>query len=325
MKYTCLLYAGDGFDEEVLKNVKYMYEELEYLVAYGDVITRTNLLVLLRFSNLDLNQLKNADIDEVHIFDYVCDSTKITEIVKARPDVRIRIYVSSQLRKDELEALQKKKMLDLNAEIVKAFYPVVTKFWKGEIRHPTKFRFIHIGNYKSTYEDDLVSQEFLKLIYKLNCKVYGAGWDTNHKHLFAKKVRLNETVKMYAGSQYALGQMYPYQRGKTVSGRFWLAPLNGCVLISEGLISDFDFPGVIAYRDFRFKERTLAERKALASSAKRFWDYQYLLTRALSKTNHKHRKYSKNFFILLIKGFILQFTLIHLLVQLKARLRVFVK
>jgi hypothetical protein len=93
--------------------------------------------------------------------------------------------------------------------------------------------------------------------------------------------------------------MYPYQRNLTISGRFWLGPLNGAVILSEpnDLISiipgvkEFDFQSTSfdIHRDFTFQERL-----DLSKKAKFYWDRHYEVSKQLvskcifAATNHSY-------------------------------------
>jgi hypothetical protein len=70
--------------------------------------------------------------------------------------------------------------------------------------------------------------------------------------------------------------MYPYQRGKTLSGRMWQAPLHGCFVISEEGTNISHCPGVVEVSDFNADnlaafDRSIEKCKALAAEAAKYW------------------------------------------------------
>lgn len=101
-------------------------------------------------------------------------------------------------------------------------------------------------------------------------KVYGAKWDrveivTHPCSYLSANLRLSKSLVCY-------GLMYPYQRGKSLSGRMWQAPIQGCIVISEKNTNFLGSPGVIEVEDYEnLPSIDLQSPDVLAFQAAEFW------------------------------------------------------
>jgi hypothetical protein len=84
---------------------------------------------------------------------------------------------------------------------------------------------------------------------------------------------LKDLVKFYQKNKLALGVMYSWQRGKTVSGRFWQAPLSGCTLLSEAVPMALNIPGVyqVNYQSLNIDIANLKNSSSIADEAYTYW------------------------------------------------------
>jgi len=132
---------------------------------------------------------------------------------------------------------------------------------------------MHISHFKPMAQDKY-QQELLKLIKSGIVRVYGKKWDK--VGIKAKPLSYWQVNKMFAASSTCYGLMYPYQRGKTLSGRMWQAPLHGCFVISEAGTNIAGCPGVIEVSSFSAGNFTaldysIEQCRSLAIDAARHW------------------------------------------------------
>lgn len=236
MKLRCVVFGADGFDLDVAFNLMAFYEQLGYSTVLSRELIPTDLLVIHRPPNSPLNL---EAYGSVHVWDYVGTSIEsLLPNLAAHPNVTI--FASSGARTSALVELAPA----LEGRIHELLPPVATELWELPIRE-TRYNSVHIGNFKPSYAagKDAPSSEFLHVIERNRIDVWGAKWPLN-SDLDHGPARLHEVSKIYGQSSYALGMMYPFQREITLSGRFWHAPLNGCLLFTERSIFSQEVPGV---------------------------------------------------------------------------------
>lgn len=280
-KPTCLIYGHDGFDVDVLYNVRSLYRSLEFEVHFGKRIQPANLLVIIRPPNTQLNF---SGFDSIHIYDYVgFDFPLLLAEIDCKTD--LWIFCASEQRKQSLAEANP----GIAHRIVFWLPPVDTSIWMSKIVEPQEYGLIHIGNYKPYYSHghDEFSVTLTSMIEQGAVDVWGSGWEelgqsrTHHGSL-----RIRDVSKVYARAGQAVGMMYPHQRNQTLSGRFWHAPLNGCTIISEPSLYSGQIPGVQDWSCLShiISPRTWTERVRLQESSRAYWDAKYQSQREFLQT-----------------------------------------
>ena len=254
-KKNCCFLSFDYVDFDVFLNARIFYRLAGYSFLSIDKLSLCNLLVIFRGIP---PRIYKEYTGPIHFYDYVCEhsinlpdffpsASAITVISIEFPD-----YHSSSVNS------------------VYGYLPVFPSLWQFAFpllrRTP---RPLHISNYKPL-ADDPYQQQLIRLINACIIRVYGAKWD-----LIQVKARplsyLSANFRL-ASASLCYGLMYPYQRGKSLSGRMWQAPLQGCIVISEKNTNLFSCPGVFevsSYEEF-FSLDSISPTE-LASQAALFW------------------------------------------------------
>ena len=243
-------------DLDVYLNVKLFYGSAGYRVYKDKSARDTNLLVVLR-GDKEISDYEYAGI--VHAYDYVREY-KIDW--KARFPKANKIFVISPTPPECSDGVT----------YVKGYLPVIPELWQSQLKKKDS-RPMHISHFKPMAQDQC-QQELLKLIKSSLVRVYGKKWDK--AGIKAKPLSYWQVNKMFAASSICYGLMYPYQRGKTLAGRMWQAPLQGCFVISEAGTNIAGCPGVIEVSGFSANNLSAADGniekcKALAVDAARYW------------------------------------------------------
>jgi hypothetical protein len=161
------------------------------------------------------------------------------------------------------------------------FPPVYVPFWKRKIRS-SRYKFVHIGNLKKI-ENNSIWPEWSELVQGLQAKnahVWGKGWGKYNVATWHGKLLLSKVPHIYAQTKYALGLMYPYQvRMKTISGRFWQAPLCGAAVICEKNIN-MQIPGIFpigfsCLNNDNLLKNLIPDRYDIQLAATEFWENQW--------------------------------------------------
>lgn len=279
---TCLVYGDDGFDLCTLYSVLDFYKSLGFKVFFSNNVQPANLIVVVRTYNREMN-CKNIAYDAIHIYDYV--GSEFDKFLKTIDLEKLTIFCPSDERK--------KYLMDnyrLPNDIIKiALAPVSTTFYAKKLRPDSKYNIVHVGNHKPYYADgtDLWAERFLNFLNNEHVDMWGVGWKlkSNSKSVLHGKVNFFGVRNIYAASRVALGMMYPFQRDVSISCRFWEAPLNGCVLISEPSLYSKTFPGIIEtdYSETSIKSiiQSLPNRTDVQKQAIEFWDRESSKTKEL--------------------------------------------
>jgi hypothetical protein len=102
---------------------------------------------------------------------------------------------------------------------------------------------------------DAYQAQIIVLIRAGKVDVYGNGWQK--VGIRTKFLSYWDANKEIAQARAVIGLMYPFQRGKTISGRMWQAPLNGTRVITEPKTNVYACPGLVDADDI---EKALACR-----------------------------------------------------------------
>lgn len=256
MKKTCSVMTCEYTDLDVYLNVKLFYGSAGYRVVKDKRPRDTALLVILRGSR-EISDPEYAGI--VHAYDYVREY-KIDW--KARFPKASAIFVVSPTRPECPDGVT----------YVQGYLPVIPELWQGPLRRKDDLP-VHISHCKPA-GDDKYQQDLLKLIKSGLVRVYGGKWDK--AGVKTKPLSYWQVNRMFAASSACYGLMYPYQRGKTLSGRMWQAPLNGCFVISEAGTNISHCPGVIEMSGFSADNLATVDRsidacRTLAADAAQYW------------------------------------------------------
>ena len=273
MKRSCLIYGSDGFDADVLLNLRAFYRLLGYSVFHSRRLYPSDLLVLQRPPN------RNLSFDSyhaIHIFDYV--GTPLNDLLTGiLDDARVVIFCSSRARTESTLAAHP----CLEGRVVTLPPPVIPSLWELRPQEPD-LRIVHVGNYKPFYSDDsdAFAVRFLSTLQRELVQVWGHQWP-NGIGIQHGPVGISRVSSLYSRARWALGMMYPWQRATTFSGRFWHAPLNGCALISEPGTCVAAVPGVMEtdYSEASIEDllrRGPGDPRAIREAAHRYWSHKCL-------------------------------------------------
>lgn len=109
--------------------------------------------------------------------------------------------------------------------------------------------------------------------------VWGRWWQgIIPENLIHGSVSLWKVIQIYSRARAAFGLRYPKQREQgLISSRYWLAPLNGCSVVSDEVeVPGVQIPGV-TFAPYDFVEHisaAMSERRSAAQSAAEFWAAQ---------------------------------------------------
>ena len=243
-------------DLEAYLNVRLFYESAGYRVFRNRPARGADLLVVLRGSR-EASDHEYAGI--IHIYDYVKEH-KIDW--KAHFPNAGKIFLISPTPPESSEGIT----------YIKGYLPVVPDLWQATFEKKES-RPVHISHFKRIGEDKY-QQDLVRLIKSGLVRAHGLRWD--RVGIWTKPLSFWEADKILADSSICYGLMYPYQRGKTLSGRMWQAPLKGCFVISEALTNISNCPGVIEVDGFSADnlaaiDHSTEKCRALSTDAAEYW------------------------------------------------------
>lgn len=270
----CRIISSDYLDKDVYLNISAFYRAAGYRLIpptvrlNGASDDRADLLVVLRGDNG--SELKDFH-GPVHIYDYVKEyavdwgcrypsAAHITVVALASSS-----FHSAEDSKSASHASSRVSRVD-------AYLPVIPALWKrpwsGKRQQP-----VHISNFKRM-GDDAYQRDLLALIRAGVVRAFGANWQL--AGVRAHPLSYRQANQHLSASAWCFGLMWPYQRGRTLSGRMWQAPLNGCFVLSERGTDILGCPGVIECEAFHAEAATLGldpqACRDLADKASAFWE-----------------------------------------------------
>ena len=274
---TCLIYGMDGFDLCVSINLTLFYASLGFRVFLSRTLFPADVIVISRYSFPSEGCSKDffQDIPHetpIHIYPYVGVHPACMEnALQGRP---VTIFTPSQeLRCNDAAGFTQ----------VISFPPVWSPFWARRSEQRV-FPMVHIGNLKKRGEFADGWPECEALITALSrpdAHCWGAfGWEDLHQvpHRHGE-LPIFDVPEIYARTQFALGLMYPFQRQtKTISSRFFQAPLCGAPVFSEK-DTRTDIPGVFScgLDDIESKIQLVSKsHEEIQQDAITFWEQQRL-------------------------------------------------
>ena len=256
MGRNCWVMSYDYVDLDVFLNILVFYRSAGYRVHLNRTPASADLLVLLRG---DPGESLTGHCGDVHIYDYVKEhSINWAERLPAASRIRV-VSLTPPAHREGLEW-------------VRGYLPVVPGIWRQPLPRKRQARPLHIANWKPL-RDDPYQGQILDLVRNGFLEVYGCKWD--RLGVETHGLSYLEANRRLAGARCCYGLMYAYQRGTTISGRMWQAPLNGCVVFSEAGTELGGVPGVITVE--RFEPANLerlpevASGEALAREAATYW------------------------------------------------------
>jgi hypothetical protein len=270
MAASCIIVNNEGFDLDVALNLDAFYSACGFDVGYATEPRDADLLVFQRAKVFDRRY--SARAPRCHVHDY-----SKTGVLKAVAQVDglqdIAVISPSDPGADAADNA-------LSYTHVRAYHPVCASLWSNVPRPQLRFQQVHIGHQKKTDAPDPLQALFSQaLLDAKDCAVFGNGWKEDPR--FAGRAHgpctLHETQVIYAATALAAGVMYPYQRGKTLSGRMWQGPLNGCQVLTEALPPGMSLPGVHLTRDYSELQHpvaTHARRQTITAEAQTYWTEQ---------------------------------------------------
>ena len=253
---SCAVISTDYLDKDVYLNIELFYTLVGYRVfvwtpASPPASRSPDLIVMLR------GDPGTAWVDysgTVHVYDYV----KELDI-----DWNDRFPNAGRL-----------KLISLSGGDVTGYLPVFPEIWRRRFSRKNS-RPVHLSNYKpmpaDVFQNDLVS-----LIQQGRVQVFGGRWQ--RIGVASRSLSYWQANRLIAASSSCFGLMYPYQRGRSLSGRMWQAPINGCFVISEAGTNPHALPGLIEAESFGPQEAnrhfSLEECRRLSEQASAFWRNQ---------------------------------------------------
>ena len=270
----CRIISSDYLDKDVYLNIRAFYRAAGYRLIpptarlNGASDDRADLLVVLRGDNSC--ELKDFH-GPVHIYDYVKEYAVDWE---RRYPLAAHVTVVALAASSFHAAEDSQSASDASSRVsrVDAYLPVIPALWKrpwsGKRQQP-----VHISNFKRM-GDDAYQRDLLALIRAGVVRAFGANWQL--AGVRARPLSYRQANQLLAASACCFGLMWPYQRGRTLSGRMWQAPLNGCFVRSETGTDILGCPGVIECEAFHAGAATLELApqacRDLADEASAFWE-----------------------------------------------------
>lgn len=265
---NCVIVGLDGFDPDVLVNLQAFYAGCGFRVAVSRTVRDAELLVIQRCA-YPPGQVFGVRASECHIYDHVFNG--VSDLHAAFPNVRRVIVIAPSGQPSGSTR---------PARTVRGFPPVVPQLWASRAGgNHRPFRIVYIGHRKDPPSDPW-QREIQAFAEEGGCHFWGRGWrrpglSPATAPRFHGPTSLHETQGIYRRAHYALGVMHGFQRGNTISGRMWQAPLNGCHLLTEAMLPNVELPGVRLVGDFRSAidhVRRESRPEDLVKSATEYWD-----------------------------------------------------
>jgi len=254
-KLRCNILSFDYLDFDVFLNIRIFYSLAGYRISSHHSYHSSSLLVVLRGTP---NRIYSEFTGILHVYDYVREF---------KVNYRDFFPNASFIYRISLEELCHDNSFD---KLVYGYIPVIPSLWLHF--HPTHQKNqhpIHISNYKPIATDHF-QQQLVALIQQKSVSVYGAKWD--RINIQASPLSYFSANILLAKSLVCFGLMYPYQRGSSLSGRMWQAPIQGCQVISEAGTNIYHCPGVLEVDDFNLGLTFVNEDPVnLSNQAVHFW------------------------------------------------------
>jgi hypothetical protein len=255
---ACLIVSSDYLDLDVALNVRAFYGCAGYRILPSERRSgEADLLVVLRGDN---GRSHRDFRGEVHIYDYVKEYKVdwLERFPRAASVVLISLSTPSSTVQDPSLSHQDPHPSQPSLpnplapapssrlRWIDAYLPVIPALWQRPWSRKQQ-RALHLSNYKRM-PGDAFQQDLLEQIQAGVVQVFGANWQrlgvsTHPLSYWQANRRLARCARCF-------GLMWPYQRGLTLSGRMWQAPLQGCFVLSEAGTNRLAVPGVLELPSF---------------------------------------------------------------------------
>jgi len=257
----CNVFSFDYLDFDVYLNVQAFYRLAGYTVVNHSDLSSSNLVVVLRGQPFDIYSEYTGI---VHVYDYVKEFS--IDYSLYFPCASLIFLISINPEPSYLTP-ESPKLVH-----VSGYLPVIPEIWFRSGLRKTYAKPLHIANYKPNL-DDSYQKQLIYLSRLDEIKLFGSKWE---------KVGISTVPLSYmsanhllARAEYCYGLMYPYQRGRSLSGRMWQAPINGCYVISEPGTNIFHCPGVIEAHDYvDIIQRLPQDFASVSTESVAFWTHQ---------------------------------------------------
>ena len=267
-KPLCQIVSSDYLDKDVYLNIRCFYLAAGYrLIPASRPNPEADLLVVLRGDN---GSEQRDFRGEIHIYDYVKEylvdwqnrypvASRLVVVSLAASSLQPAVATAGAYGKPAITA-------------VDAYLPVIPALWSSAWRSKQR-KPLHISNFKRM-GDDAYQQDLLALIRSGAVQAFGSKWDL--VGVRTHPLSYLQANRVLAAAASCFGLMWPYQRGRTLSGRMWQAPLNGCFVLTETGTDILGCPGVIERQAFDASSASLAfsdqRCRQLAIEAAAFWE-----------------------------------------------------
>jgi hypothetical protein len=253
----CSILSFDYLDFDVYLNIVAFYHSAGYQVSLDSVGVSSDLVIVLRGWP---PHIYNDYTGDIHVYDYVKELS--IDYSKFFPRASRLFYIS----------ITPDPVRDFSATspniYIHGYLPVIPEIWTSLAKRKTCSKPLHIANYKPM-SADLYQSQLITLANQQFIKIYGAKW--HMVGIASSSVSYWAANQLLAKASHCFGLMYPYQRGKSLSGRMWQAPINGCVVISEAGTNIFGCPGIVECEDYLLISRDLPPSSYIASQSISFW------------------------------------------------------
>ena len=270
---VCRIVSSEYLDKDVYLNIRAFYRAAGFRIIpptarlNGVSNQQVDLLVVLRGDNgSDLQDFSGP----IHVYDYVKEY--VVDWACRYPAASHITVVALAASSCHLVGDSQPASDPARVSWVDAYLPVIpalwTLPWSGKRQQP-----VHISNFKRM-GDDAYQRDLLALIRAGVVRAFGANWQL--AGVRAHPLSYRQANQHLSASAWCFGLMWPYQRGRTLSGRMWQAPLNGCFVLSERGTDILGCPGVIECEAFHADAATLGldpqACRDLADKASAFWE-----------------------------------------------------
>jgi hypothetical protein len=254
----CCVFSFDYLDLDVYLNVTAFYRLAGFRIVNSSSLANCELAILLR--GLPPRAYPEYE-GKVHFYDYVCEHS--FDLCNFFPNASSISIVSLVSPAQSNSAVQ----------LIYGYLPVLPDLWQFKFPFSRSNKTtLHISNYKPLI-NDAYQDQLIHLILAGRVKAYGSKWE--RIHLQTRPLSYLAANLLLSSTQACFGLMYPYQRGKSLSGRMWQAPLQGCIVFSEANTNFFHCPGVIELDQYTESSIPLHfYSTGLASAAADFWRSQ---------------------------------------------------
>lgn len=251
----CHLMSYDYQDQDVIINCRLFYSAAGYRARVNPSQDDCELLVVLRG---DPEARHQAYRGRVHVYDY--EKGRVIDWRQRFPAAAEIVLISPErpAGNDGLPSIE-------------AYVPVMASFWQVHGPRQRRQRLLHLANYKFI-SDDRYHRQLISLIRSGWVDVHGGNWQ--HVGITTRPLSYWAANRQLAACRWCIGLMYPNQRGRSLSGRMWQAPLQGCHVISEVGTNLLGCPGVLEVSDYTqacIDAVPLLPPELLRQQATRFW------------------------------------------------------